>query len=123
MITWKNMDTLAAYQELQAAPKVNVAEAMSGENGAQRVKNYMVPMGAGMNFNYGARPVDDTILSLLAKFAQEQQMVEKFAELYNGAVINTGEKRMVLHHLCRGQLGNEVSADGVNKRDFYLNEL
>ena len=123
MITWKNMDTLSAYQELQAAPKVNVAEAMSGENGAQRVKNYMVPMGAGMNFNYGARPVDDTILSLLAKFAQEQQMVEKFAELYNGAVINTGEKRMVLHHLCRGQLGNDVIADGVNKREFYLNEL
>ena len=123
MITWKNMDTLAAYQELKAAPKVNVAEAMSGENGARRVKNYMVPMGAGMNFNYGARPVDDAILSLLAKFAQEQQMVEKFAELYNGAVINTGEKRMVLHHLCRGQLGNDVIADGVNKREFYLNEL
>ena len=36
MITWKNMDTLAAYGELCAAEKVNLAAAMAGENGAQR---------------------------------------------------------------------------------------
>ena len=26
---------------------------------------------------------------------------------------------MVLHQLCRGQLGEDVIADGVNKREFY----
>ncbi len=31
-------------------------------------------------------------------------------------------KRLVLHHLCRGQLGGDVIADGVNKREFYLGE-
>ena len=122
MITWKNMDTLAAYAELQAADKVCLACAMSGENGAERVKNYTVPMGAGMDFNFGARPVNDNILSILAKFAQEQQMVDKFAALYNGEVINTGEKRKVLHHMCRGQLGDAVMADGVDKREFYVGE-
>ena len=122
MITWKNMDTLEAYQELLAAEKVNLAAAMSGENGAERVKNYSVPMGEGLNFNFGARPVDDKILSLLAAFAKEQQMTEKYAALYNGEVINTGEKRRVLHQLCRGQLGDDVIADGVNKREFYLGE-
>ena len=30
MITWKNMDTLAAYAELQAAEKVNLAAVMDG---------------------------------------------------------------------------------------------
>ena len=84
MITWKNMDTLAAYEELKTADKVCVSRAMSGENGAERVKNYTVPMGAGMDFNYAARPVDDNILSVLEKFAAEQQLVEKFAALYNG---------------------------------------
>ena len=49
-------------------------------------------------------------------------MVEKFAALYNGEMINTGEKRLVLHHMCRGQLGDAVVADGVDKRGFYLNE-
>ena len=122
MITWKNMDTLASYQELLDAQKVNLPQAMSGENGAGRVKKYTVPMGAGLNFNFGARPVDDSILSVLGKFAQEQQLTEKFAALYNGEVINTGEKRRVLHHMCRGQLGEDVIADGVNKRDFYVGE-
>ena len=122
MITWKNMDTLAAYEELQSARRVDLVAAMSGENGANRVKCYTVPMGAGLNFNYGARPVDDEILSVLAKFAEEQQLTEKFAALYNGEVINTGEKRRVLHHMCRGQLGDAVMADGVDKREFYLGE-
>ena len=122
MITWKNMDTLASYQELLEAKKINLPEAMAGENGADRVRNYTVPMGAGMDFNFGARPVDGQILDLLAKFAQEQQLTEKFAALYNGEVINTGEKRRVLHHMCRGQLGEAVIADGVDKREFYLGE-
>lgn len=122
MIAWKNMDTLNAYRALEQAQKVDLAAAMAGENGAQRVKRYTVPMGAGLDFNFGARPVDDAILDILAQFAAEAQLTEKFAELYNGAVINTGEKRRVLHHLCRGQLGGDVMADGVNKRDFYTGQ-
>lgn len=122
MIAWKNMDTLTAYQALKQAQKVDLAAAMAGDNGAQRVKRYTVPMGAGLDFNFGARPVDDAILAALAQFAAEAQLTEKFAELYNGAVINTGENRRVLHHLCRGQLGEDVMADGVNKRDFYTGQ-
>ncbi len=122
MITWKNMDALASYAELCAAEKLDLAAAMTGENGAARVKSYSIPMGAGLDFNYGARPVDGKILEILAKFAEEQQLTEKFAALYNGEVINTGEKRRVLHHMCRGQLGDAVIADGVDKREFYLGE-
>ena len=122
MITWKNMDTLASYQELLDAQKVDLVAAMTGENGADRVKKYTVPMGEGLAFNYGARPVDENILAVLAKFAQEQQLTEKFAALYNGEVINTGEKRRVLHHLTRGQLGETVMADGVDKRAFYVEQ-
>ena len=122
MVVWKNMDTLAAYQDLLKAEKLDLVKAMSGENGAERVKNYSVPMGAELDFNFGARPVDDNILSLLAQFAKEQQLCEKFAALYNGEVINTGEKRRVLHHMCRGQLGDAVVADGVDKRAFYVEQ-
>ncbi|MBR7179669.1 MAG: glucose-6-phosphate isomerase, partial [Oscillospiraceae bacterium] len=122
MINWNNMDTLASYAALKAAEPVKLAAAMSGENGAERVKKYTVPMGCGMDFNFGARPVNDEILTIMADFAKEQQLVEKFAELYNGAVVNTGEKRRVLHHMCRGQLGEAVMADGVDKREFYVGE-
>ena len=74
MINWKNMDTLASFKELQEVKAVNLVSAMSGENGADRVKKYSVPMGADMDFNYGARPVDDDILAVLAKFAAEAQL-------------------------------------------------
>ena len=122
MIAWKNMDTLASYQALRSAGKVNLAAAMSGEGGAERVRRYTVPMGEGLDFNFAARPVDDGILSILGDFAKEAQLTEKFAALYNGEVINTGEKRRVLHHLTRGQLGQPVVADGVDKREFYVGQ-
>lgn len=122
MINWNNLDTLDSYKELLEVERVNVVEAMSGENGAERVKKYSVPMAEGFTYNYGAKAVDDKILSVLAKLAKEAQLTEKYEALYNGEVINTGEKRLVLHQLVRGQLGNDVIADGVNKRDFYVNE-
>ena len=122
MVSWNNLDTLASYKEMLELEKVNLAEVMSGENGAERVKNYSVPMAAGMAFNFGAKAVDDKVLAVLAKLAKEAQLTEKYAELYNGAMINTGEKRLVLHQLTRGQLGDDVIADGINKREFYVNE-
>ena len=66
--------------------------------------------------------VDDNILEILKKLAEEAQLTEKFEALYNGEVINTGEKRLVLHQLTRGQLGNPVVADGVDKRTFYVEQ-
>lgn len=122
MITWKNLDAVSAYQELQKTEPVNLAEAMTGENGADRVKKYSVPMAAGLTYNYAAKQVDEKILAALAKLAEEAQLAEKFEALYNGEVINTGEKRMVLHHMTRGQLGDAVVADGVDKRSFYVEQ-
>ncbi len=119
MINWSNMDTLASIQELSKAEAVDLVQAMAGESGAERVKKYSVPMAEGMVYNYAAKQVDDEVLAGLAKLAQEAQLADKFEALYNGEVINTGEKRLVLHHLTRGQLGEDVVADGVNKRDFY----
>ncbi len=122
MIEWKNLDTLSSYKELEGSTRVDLAEVMSGENGANRVKNYSVPMAEGYAYNYAAKAVDDKIIDTLAKLAEEAQLVEKFEELYNGAVVNTGEKRLVLHQLTRGQLGNKVEADGVDKREFYVTQ-
>ena len=120
MISWKNLDTLAAFDELAKKEKVCLKCALGGEAGAERVKKYQVPMAAGMVYNYAAKAVNEDVLDGLQKLADEAQLVEKFAALYNGEVINTGEKRLVLHHLTRGQLGDAVNKDGVDKRDFYV---
>ena len=123
MTTWNNMDTLSSFQDLSKMKnRVDLTKAMAGENGANRVTNYSVPMAEGLAYNYAAKEVDDEIIAALAKLADEAQLVDKFADLYNGEVVNTGEKRLVLHHMTRGQLGDVVTADGVNKRDFYVEQ-
>ena len=123
MSEWKNLDQLDAFAALKAADQVTLKEVMAGEEGAERVRKYQVPMAEGLTYYYAAKAVDDEILGKLQNLADEAQLVDKFEELVNGEVINTGEKRMVLHHLTRGQLGKDViTKDGVNKREFYLNE-
>ena len=122
MITWNNLDTLTSFKELENVERVDLVKAMAGENGAERVKNYSVPMAEGLTYNYAAKQVDDKVLAALAKLADEAQLTEKFEALYNGEVINTGEKRLVLHHMTRGQLGEAVEADGVDKRTFYTEQ-
>ncbi len=122
MINWNNLDTLKSFDELKKVNRVELTKVMALENGAERVQKYSVPMAEGLSYNYAAKEVDDDVLAALDNLAKEAQLAEKFEELYNGAVINTGEKRMVLHHLTRGQLGNKVEADGVDKREFYEKE-
>lgn len=123
MVKWNNLDTLDSYKSLASKKgSVNLVDVMSGENGATRAKTYSVPMAGGMVYNYAAKDVDDAILKDLAALADEAQLVDKFEALYNGEVVNTGEKRLVLHHMCRGQLGDAVVADGVDKRTFYTTQ-
>ena len=122
MSNWNNLDTLKSFEVLSQNKQVDLANVMSGENGAERVQKYTVPMAAGLSYNYAAKAVDDDILQALSSLAEEAELVEKYKELYNGAVINTGEKRLVLHQLTRGQLGDTVIADDVDKREFYVSQ-
>ena len=123
MINWSNSDKLLSWKKLMSLKgMVSVAKELSGENAAERVNSYTVPMGGNLKFNYAAKQVNEQILKTMAELAEEAQLVEKYNALLNGEIINTGEKRMVLHQLTRGQLANDVIADGVNKREFYLNE-
>ena len=122
MITWNNLDSLKSFEELENVNPVDLTTVMAGESGAERVRTYNVPMSSGLNYNYAAKEVDATVLEALAKLAEEAQLSEKYAALYNGEVINTGENRLVLHQMTRGQLGDAVVADGVDKRKFYVEQ-
>ena len=123
MNQWKNLDTLKAYQEMKNDPhRVDLKKELGGEKGAERVASYQVPMAAGLSFSYAAKQVDDKVLAQLSALAEECGLAGKFEELFNGAVINTGEKRLVLHQLTRGQLGKAVVADGTDKRAFYTEQ-
>ena len=108
MVSWNNLDTLSSYKELADVKPACLTEVMSGDNGAERVKNYSIPMAAGLSYNYASKQVDENVLAALEKLADEAQLADKFKALYNGEVVNTGEKRLVLHHMTRGQLGDAV---------------
>ena len=51
MVTWDNLDTLASFQNLSKTGRIDLKKVMSGENGAERVKNYSIPMAEGIKFS------------------------------------------------------------------------
>ena len=71
MITWNNLDTLESFKELSKVGRVDIKEAMSGDNGAKRVKEYNIPMAEGFTYNFAAKQVDADVLEALAKLAKE----------------------------------------------------
>lgn len=77
MVTWDNLDTLASFQNLSKTGRIDLKKVMSGENGAERVKNYSIPMAEGLVYNYAAKQVDDDVLEALVKLAEEAQLSEK----------------------------------------------
>ncbi len=120
-ISWDNLNKLDSFKKLQSLKgAVSLVKSLDGEKGAKRVTEYEVPMSNGLTYNYAAKQVNKQVLAVLAKLAKEAQLSEKFAEVYNGSVVNTGENRLVLHHMTRGQLGNKVTADNEDKRSFYI---
>jgi len=59
-------------------------------------------------------------MSVLEELSREQELIAKFRALASGEIMNTGEKRRVLHHLLRGELSGPVRGDdGTNIGDFY----
>ncbi|MBP1584988.1 MAG: glucose-6-phosphate isomerase, partial [Lachnospiraceae bacterium] len=89
-IKWIDYDQLDASAKLASDAPADLTKVMT----AERVQNYSAKMAAGMAFNYAAKNVDDNILKDLQKLADEAGLIEKFEALYNGEVINTGEKRL-----------------------------
>jgi glucose-6-phosphate isomerase len=67
--------------------------------------------------------VDEQCVKLLQELADEQQLIAKYKLLLDGEMMNTGEKRKVLHHLLRGEQGKPVVENGKNIGEFYRKEL
>jgi glucose-6-phosphate isomerase len=118
MIQYKRLDETAAYPKLAALPTPRVDKLLTPE----RISSCDIPAGGGLVYNWAASPVDDKVLAALGELAGEQALVEKFKLLAEGEIMNTGEKRMVLHHLARGRLGKAVMRGEKDLRAFYEGE-
>jgi len=120
-LSYKDLDKTAAYGWLRG---IDVrAISLKTLLTAERIAACSIPAGGGLTYNYAAKKATDEVLAGLQQLADEQQLVGKFEDLYNGAVANVGEKRMVLHHLLRGQLGKVVYHGGKDLGKFYADQL
>jgi glucose-6-phosphate isomerase len=120
MIAYTDLDRTSAFGELLSLPTPEPAAAWLD---AERVRACEMPMGGSLRFNWAASPVTETTMAALERLAREGQLVGKFRLLASGEVMNTGEKRMVLHHLTRGELAGKVIKDGRDYGAFYAGEL
>lgn len=118
MVTYKNLDRCSSFDSLKKIQAIKLSEKLS----AQRIASFWIRHAAAMSYCYAFAPVDDQIIEKLQALADEQELVEKYRLLVEGEIMNTGEKRMVLHHMARGRLGKAVRWEGQDMEAFYSQE-
>ncbi|MCL1931622.1 MAG: glucose-6-phosphate isomerase, partial [Treponema sp.] len=119
---YTDFDKTTAYRKLKdysAAWKIDFKAVLL----AGRVQQSLAPMAGGLVYSWAAKAIDSGAILLLQSLADEQELIAKYKTLLNGEVVNTGEKRKVLHHLSRGEQGQPVIENGKNIGEFYRAEL
>jgi glucose-6-phosphate isomerase len=122
-MNFTDFDKTASYTKLQSLSPAGKQFDFAAALTAERVRQCSIPMAGGLRYNWAAKAADDAVLTVLQALADEQELIAKYQALLDGELINTGEKRRVLHQLLRGQLGKAVVHDGKDKGDFYKKEL
>ena len=117
-----NYRNLTETKAFQALKKLSQPAHLRDLLTEERVAAYSVPEGGGITYNFAAKRVNEDILKLFQDLADEQEAIAKYKAILDGEIMNTGEARMVLHHLVRGQLGRDVTAEGKKLREFYKTE-
>lgn len=120
---WKNLDSCEAFSLLKRISPPSLAPLLTGEGAKDRINKYSISMGHDMHYNYAAKKVNDKIIDVLQTLSEEQELLSKYELLRKGEVINTGENRMVLHHLTRCFSSNPVYYKEQDVHKFYMEEL
>ena len=111
VINYKDLNGTENFAKLKAARPFDIKRKLN----AKRIDGATIKEAGSLVYNYGAMPVDDETIDVLQALADEQQLIEKYKALLGGEVMNTGEKRLVLHQLTRGR-----ALDGLRQKWFSL---
>ena len=117
-----NFDKTAGYKRLRKIAKKFNRFQFNETLDVVRVRGSTAPIAGGLTYNWAAKKVTTEVVGALQELAAEMELIEKYRALLDGEVMNTGEKRKVLHHLTRGQLGKDVIEKGKNLGAFYRDE-
>ncbi len=118
MVNFKGLNACDSFASLKKTSRIQLHNLLT----PGRIEDLWIAHAAGFSYCYAFAPVDDLIVERLQALADEQQLIEKYRMLAEGAVMNTGEGRMVLHHLARGRLGAPVVWKGQDMDAFYRDE-
>ena len=103
----------AYYKEKPELKKLLTTEA---------VKKYVAPAGKDLTFSYAGKGITPVLMELCQNLAEEQECIAKYRDLLAGGIANKGEKRAVMHHLCRGTSDLPVSEKSAARGKFYARE-
>ncbi len=115
MAQFRNLDECPSFRDLLAQGPADLRVTLT----AEAVESRRADAGGGLTYSWAASDAGDDTIALLARLAGEQELVEKYRLLASGSRMNTGEDRMVLHHLTRGEPAGKVVRDGRDYRAFY----
>jgi glucose-6-phosphate isomerase len=117
-VMFQNLDQTESFRTLAKLQPPALASVLNSARIKSYECSYKLPE-APLAYNYAAKKCSEEILASLQAVADEQGLIEKYRMILSGEVMNTGEDRMVLHHLCRGEQAGAVTHDGRNLRQFY----
>lgn len=83
------------------------------ENNPKRFEQ-MSLKAAGLLLDYSKNRVDVELLNSLYQLAEESKLTDKIAAMFRGDIINTTEKRAVLHTALRADKNADVRVNGIN---------
>lgn len=116
---YKNLTELSSFKKLAKIKPFDVKKGLT----QKRIEQYQIKSEANLNYSYATMPVTEEHFEVFQQLCEEQSLIEKYKEILNGKIINTGENRAVLHQLTRGQLLNNVIIEGEDKGEFYKTQL
>lgn len=114
-LKYRNIDQTEAYTKLKQIKKPTLKTLLT----PKRIEELSINAGGGLTYNYSAKLVNQEIIDTLGKLSIEQELIQKYMAILSGEIMNTGEKRRVLHHLTRGQTIKPVVDNGKNLGEFY----
>ncbi len=118
MVKFRNLDESPAFRDLLRLGPADLRASLT----ARAVETRRADAGGGLTFSWAASDAGEEAIDLLGRVAAEQELAEKYRLLASGHRMNTGEDRMVLHHLTRGEPAGKVVRDGRDFRSFYEGE-
>ncbi len=118
MKQWKRIDELESWRSLQGRKAEILAHVLTPARVAERI----IPAGGGLTYSYAAMDADDATVAELGAAAATLDLMGQYRAVATGEIMNTGENRMVLHHIARGTPCGPVVKAGRDYRAFYAAE-